>query len=256
MAEIFAWDEGRVLKLFRGNFPEESHRESSIARMAYAQGAHTPQTFEIVEVDGRPGIIYERVEGISLLKALATRPWQVIVLGRGFADLQHTVHRCKIMELPSAHAGLAMAIPKVDNLSLDARQALLKILKGLPDEDWLCHGDFHPENVILSPKGPVILDWPNAARGCPLADVARTVVMLRFGAPVEATPKMMLLAIDILRRQFISAYLHRYFQQSPYSQRLLPQWEVLLAAHRLLENIPGESEGLMKFVTSRLKEWS
>ena len=36
----------------------------------------------------------------------------------------------------------------------------------------LLHLDLHPENVILSPDGPVVLDWTNARGGEPALDVA------------------------------------------------------------------------------------
>jgi aminoglycoside phosphotransferase (APT) family kinase protein len=40
--------------------------------------------------------------------------------------------------------------------------------------DRLLHLDLHPANVILSPDGPVVIDWTNARRGEPAFDVALT----------------------------------------------------------------------------------
>jgi Phosphotransferase enzyme family len=37
--------------------------------------------------------------------------------------------------------------------------------------------DFHPENVLLSPSGPVVIDWTNARCGDPPLDVAMTWVI-------------------------------------------------------------------------------
>ena len=42
----------------------------------------------------------------------------------------------------------------------------------------LLHRDLHPENVILSPQGPVVVDWTNAAAGEPALDVALVWVIL------------------------------------------------------------------------------
>lgn len=36
----------------------------------------------------------------------------------------------------------------------------------------LLHRDLHPGNVMLSPDGPVVIDWTNAAAGDPAFDVA------------------------------------------------------------------------------------
>lgn len=48
----------------------------------------------------------------------------------------------------------------------------------IPFEDArLLHGDFHPANVLLSPQGPVVIDWTNAHAGEPAFDVALTWVI-------------------------------------------------------------------------------
>jgi aminoglycoside phosphotransferase (APT) family kinase protein len=44
--------------------------------------------------------------------------------------------------------------------------------------DRLVHLDLHPENVLLSPNGPVVIDWSNAARGDADDDVALTWAIL------------------------------------------------------------------------------
>ena len=41
-----------------------------------------------------------------------------------------------------------------------------------PDSQVLLHRDLHPMNVILTPAGPVIIDWEGAASGPALYDVA------------------------------------------------------------------------------------
>ena len=41
----------------------------------------------------------------------------------------------------------------------------------------LLHLDFHPDNVLLSRRGPVVIDWSNARAGEPALDVAMTWVI-------------------------------------------------------------------------------
>lgn len=48
----------------------------------------------------------------------------------------------------------------------------------------LLHLDLHPANVILSPAGPVVIDWTNAAGGDPPLDVALAwVILMGSGFP-------------------------------------------------------------------------
>jgi len=43
------------------------------------------------------------------------------------------------------------------------------------------HLDLHPLNVILGPRGPVVIDWPSAARGDPAVDVGLAWVLMAAG---------------------------------------------------------------------------
>jgi aminoglycoside phosphotransferase (APT) family kinase protein len=40
------------------------------------------------------------------------------------------------------------------------------------------HLDLHPDNVILTPDGPVVIDWRNATEGPPALDLAMTALIL------------------------------------------------------------------------------
>ncbi|MFD1910018.1 phosphotransferase family protein [Paenibacillus rhizoplanae] len=57
---------------------------------------------------------------------------------------------------------------------------MLSRLAELPDGEKLCHGDFHPDNILMDDKLWVI-DWMTGVRGNPAADVARSVIMFSIG---------------------------------------------------------------------------
>ena len=87
-AEIFAWQGDKVLKLFLPSIPVDwIDQETETGR--YIQGAHlpVPKLYERVTVSGREGLVYERVDGPSLLTELATRPWKVTRSARLLARL-------------------------------------------------------------------------------------------------------------------------------------------------------------------------
>ena len=43
----------------------------------------------------------------------------------------------------------------------------------------LCHGDFSPENIIVTKSGKLVaVDWVHATQGNASADVARTYLLL------------------------------------------------------------------------------
>jgi aminoglycoside phosphotransferase (APT) family kinase protein len=149
---------------------------------------------------------------------------------------------------------LEKIIQSRQQLSTTIKATLLKLLETLPDGDSLLHGDFHPDNVMVTPHGMVIIDWPNAAQGCPLADVARTTITLRIGEPVGKISLGLLILSRFLRGIFRAAYVREYFRHSPFSEIDLRSWEVILAAQRIGDRIPGEEDKLIRFIEQNLPD--
>ena len=63
-----------------------------------------------------------------------------------------------------------------------------------PPESIL-HLDFHPDNIMLSPDGPVVFDWTNATIGPAAADVAQSWIVgatstVEGGAVIGALVKL------------------------------------------------------------------
>ena len=63
-ADIFAWGENQALKLFKANHPQEwTAQEAFFTKTAYDHGLPVPRVWDLLEVDGRTGIIYDRIDG-------------------------------------------------------------------------------------------------------------------------------------------------------------------------------------------------
>ncbi|MBM3300017.1 MAG: phosphotransferase [Deltaproteobacteria bacterium] len=254
-AEVFAWGDRQVLKLFPPNWPTAAvEYEARATCVAYSSGVNTPRVDEVIERDGRLGIIFERVDGPTMLHVVTTQPWHLWPFARSFAELHFAVHQCTAPQLHSARRSVEGRIQNAPALSADLKRAALRAWAQLPDGDRLCHGDLHPDQIIVSPQGLVIIDWADALRGHPWADVARTSLILRFSPLPPGTPLPMRLITHAFRRLFHSEYLRHYFQLSSATKEPLAAWEAPLAAARLCEEIPGERERLLRLVGARLDD--
>lgn len=250
-AEIFEWGEERVLKLFRpGWSAADADYEYEVARAVEATGYPCPQVYERVEVEGRPGILYQRIRGEPLLAGFQRAPWRFPALARRLARLQVEMHTRVPHGLPDSHEKLKRRIERLEGASEAQRAALLGRLADLPRGDRLLHGDFHLENVYDTPAGPLVLDWVDAACGHPLADVARSVLLLQYSYVDPATPGYAL--IQLLRRLFVRVYLGEYFRHSSHRRADLRPWFAPVFAARLGEDIPGELESLVPFIQREL----
>jgi thiamine kinase len=246
MAEIYAWGDDRVLKLFRaGCVKEHVEREVAGARAALAAGIKTPAVIETTTINGRVGIFFERAPGPTMLQELAARPERALALAHQLATLHARVHETSAANLPGQRPWLLERIRRARRLTAELERDLVAALDRMPDDRVLCHGDFHPGNIILSDTGPVVIDWFDATQGHPLADVVQTVLIVRYAAAPAtdsaAAPEA------ALRRSFAAAYLQRYLELHDSGGELLAAWAPLVAAARLAQaGTTAEREALLE----------
>lgn len=253
-AEVYAWREHQVLKLFHAWCPSSwIEHEVEIGRRITTLALPTPRVLDTVEIEGRSGIVYERVNGDSLTQLVRSKPWRVVHFARQFADLHAQIHHHGVTGLPSLRAALIHDIHEVESLPVQLKDAVLTVAERMPDHESLCHFDFHPEQVLMTMSGPVIIDWTTARQGDPLADVARTSVILRLGR-LPYGGWMTRMITDLWRQTFHRTYLARYFASHPgLSQAQFHQWVAPVAAARLYERIPGEEEKLLQLIRTTLE---
>jgi len=248
-AEIFDWGTDHILKLYRDWCPAHwVENEARVVHTIAAAGIPTPAAGEILEVNGRRGLVYERVQGPSMLHELNARPWTLLRHARHLAELQAQFHQINVPGLRSTRSDLENSIRHAPHLPQALREKTLALVASLPEGDNLCHGDFHPDNILLARGGPVIIDWMTATHGSPWADVARTSMLLQVGARAAGSQ------VNPLVLQFINlfhhAYLSRYRSLRPDPQGEYARWMPVICAARLNEEIVKEREGLVQMVKS------
>ncbi len=139
-AEIYSWEGEWVLKLFHTWFPvEDVHYEATVTRSVHAAGLPVPKVGEIVEVDRRIGLLYQRVDGVSMWSRLQARPWKTIQFAHTLAKLHAHVHTKVVLDQgqpkpPGQHQKLINKLNTAQGLSEELRQAALLTLEKLPIE--------------------------------------------------------------------------------------------------------------------------
>ena len=140
---------------------------------------------------GGTEIIMARIDGRSMLDELGRRPWRTMALLSELADLHDRLHAISAPGwLPEFSAGGAVL-----------------------------HLDLHPLNVLMTARGPVVIDWANARAGAPLADVALTYALLRGGHIPLARPVARVL--EAARAPMINrAFARRYVGDPEFDQHI------------------------------------
>jgi aminoglycoside phosphotransferase (APT) family kinase protein len=249
-ADVHAWGERRVVKLYTAGVPEAAaRREAELANAARRAGAPAPAAFEVVSVGGRHGVVFERIDGPTLLSVLLNRPDQAAHAASTLAALHADLHARHGGGLPPLHERVAHRIAACSLLPPDVRDRVAAIAAALPPGHALCHGDFHPGNVIVGSSGPSVIDWYDAACGPAEADLARTLLLIEHAdLPGGSSP-----AVERLRAALRDAYLRDYHAARTIDAARLGAWIVVAAAARLVESrSAGERTRLLEVVTRGL----
>lgn len=234
---MYGWGRGAVAKVPDLGTPEDwIYCEARYTAAVRDAGAPAPRLLGIEQVNGRAASIYERVHGPSMWQYVVDRPDRAVHYGQVLADLHGALFDLvPPVSLPSQRDRLTCKIRRAAR-EVDASLAdALDLLTDRPDPPRLCHGDFHPGNVILAPDGPMIVDWFDACRGDACADVARSSLLLLddgLSAPqhLPGADRMTLVALA-------EAYMARIMHRFPVPADVLERWQAIEAVARLAEGV-------------------
>jgi aminoglycoside phosphotransferase (APT) family kinase protein len=249
-AEIFAYGDGRVLRLFREAAAGAwMHREIAAMEAVRTVVPLVPETFGTVEIDGRPGIVMQRIDGPDLLTRIASRPWTVWSAGRMLGDVHAQLHEVVApAEIESLKEAGKRRVPQSPLVPPEIAEWGLAAIDKMPEGDRLLHGDFHPANILLASTGPIVIDWPNVTRGDPDADVARSLLMLDIGEVPPGSPIVVRYGEKVARGFLKSAYLRAYRRRRLIDDESIARWYPLRAVDRLTENIVEERARLLAII--------
>jgi len=178
-AEVYEWGPDKVLKLYFERFGEDWAKfEARVGRTVHEAGVASPAVYDMVEVDGRKGVIFERIHGTSMLRQVLAEPWNVFNYAKDLVELQYSIHCCSAENLPTQKERFAIRINSTRELTQPEKRRIMEYIDRLPDGNSVCHGDLHFNNIIISKNKLVPIDWTSAYQGNPSGDVARTCLMM------------------------------------------------------------------------------
>ena len=251
-AQILVWDKNQVLKLFRKGFTlSHVQKEEKISRSVYEAGLPVPAVYGTIQVEERYGILFERIDGPVMLEEMMSKPNELKHMTNLLTELHAKINSIKIKEIQTLHHKLRSQIQNATLLSEREREVTLMALDRLPKDNTLCHGDFHPGNIIMSTQGPVVIDWVDASQGDYHADVTRTYLLFQVAEPDFLEHPELNRVFSLVKKYLVDIYLERYSEMQYLSQKLLDMWKLPVAAARLSEGLSQiENDRLLSVVKS------
>jgi Ser/Thr protein kinase RdoA (MazF antagonist) len=174
-ADVYPYGPGEVLRRYRK--PSDTEREVAAMEIARREGFPVPAARALSDTE----IVMDRLDGPTMLDDLGRRPWRIDHHAEMLAGLHRRLH---------------------------AIEAPAWLPAPLGEGDALLHLDLHPDNVILTPRGPFVIDWPNAARGHGARDVAHTWIVISCSSPTTGAYRRALSVVG--RAIFARMFLRRF----------------------------------------------
>ncbi|WP_405156491.1 phosphotransferase family protein [Paenibacillus sp. FSL K6-0108] len=258
-AEIFEYTSNQIMKLYHADFPAEAvQNEFRITDAVFRKGLPVPQARLFKDDESRKGIIFERIEGNTMLSLMIQEPVLIKELSCQMAVCHHSLHAQNDEEgvLPAQKQILTGAIRNTSLLSEEEKIQIITYLSTLPDRKQICHGDFHPDNVMVNETRDQywVIDWMTGMSGDPAGDVARSWVILMSATLPEDTAPAILKGFEGVRNLLLDDYIRHYLQISGISRQEMDAWILPVAAARLNESLPGvEADQLIKLVHDRIR---
>ena len=231
--KLIVRDGATVLKIFGPEYKvSDILNEAMNEARAAETGLPVPKVLEVMKMRDHWCIRREFVAGRTLSDAMAADKRHLDKLLAQFVAIQAEIFKKTSARMGNLSDKLDRQI-SASPLPRETRYDLHVRLQGLPRGTALCHGDFNPSNVIITPKGDWrVIDWSHVRLGDPLADVARTYLLFWLSGHIAAAEKYMALACEALKVKLpdvqkwlpIVAAAESSRDQTPKNHELLVHW--------------------------------
>lgn len=195
-------------------------------------GLNIPKISEVTMIDGKWAIIYDYIEGKTLAQLMEEDPDNKAKYLEMLVDLQIDMHSKSCPMLNKLKDKMNRKISQSD-LDATTRYELHTRLEGMPKHNKLCHGDFNPSNIIITPDNKAyIIDWSHATQGNASADVARTYLLFWLNGDIDGA----------------KAYLELFCKKSNTAKQYVQKWMPIVAASQSVKGNAQEREFLLSWV--------
>ena len=225
-------DGDACIKVYGGEYTRADVLGEALNQALAAEaGVDVPRVLRVEQLAGKWALESDYIRGETLAQLIARHPEKAKQYIALMAKLQVQTQRRRAPRLGLLKERLARALERAP-LCAARRYALFARLEGMRREESLCHGDFNPENIIMTARGaPCVVDWESAARGDSAVDAAITWLYFKLEMGEDAA------------REYIDIYC---LKSNTERQRVLG-WAPLAAAALAADANARRRERLLSF---------
>ena len=227
--------EGKTIKLFVENYSKADILNEALnqARVEEGTDLNIPKLEEVTKINGRWALVSEHIEGTSLEELMNQNPEKLDEYLNLFVDIQLEILSKDVPLLNSIKDKFRRKLNNTTLIGDNTKYELLQRLEGMKNHTKLCHGDFNPSNIIITPEGKhYVIDWSHVTRGNASADSARTFLLFSMQKKASLAEK----------------YLDLFSKKSNIDKANIQRWIPIVAATQLTKGKPEEQDFLNRWI--------
>ena len=226
-------DGENCVKVFDENYSKADVLNEALNQARVEEtGLNVPKIKEVMTLDGKWTIVSEYIAGKTLDRLMKENPERKHEYLERFVDLQIEVQSKTCPLLGKLKDKMQRKISQAD-LDATARYDLHTRLESMPKHNKLCHGDFNPSNIIITPDDKAyVLDWSHATQGNASADVARTYLLFWLNGDNDGAHE----------------YIDRICKKTDTAKQYVQKWMPIVAASQSVKGNEKEREFLLSWV--------
>jgi len=227
--ECFRIDDETIVKLY---FPrvknEEIMREKELSKKAFVMGVPTAISYDIVESDGRLGVVYELINSKTITEMIKEGKQDLNSIMNMYVKMCKDIHVIQVEDpsIPSFKEINRIDIGTITGITDEERQLLHKFLDMVPEDKAFNHGDLNPNNIMVQNNEPCLIDMGEIGYGTPLFDISRIMFSMKFFNPKEGMNTFFNLPRDEVDKLF-NMFMEKYFGNADVSKIDYPNIEWL-----------------------------
>ena len=173
---VYRYDPETIVKIYHnGASLEEIRLEKDLCRKVFIKGINTAIPYDVVKVDDYYGSVAELLSAQSIAKLLRENPDSLEENVAIYTELLKKIHATPVKpgEMPSIkETGINWVNFLQPYLPADQWEKLSSMMKAIPEPEFMIHGDYHANNVMIQNGEPLLIDMDTVAFGHPVFDFA------------------------------------------------------------------------------------
>lgn len=248
-ADIYSIENDKILRVIRNRKGKTFETEKHLFPVLAEHHINVPAVYEYIENEDMLAQVMQKIVGNTMLEQMQRHPQKLVQeikkLARMHAQLLNIQSNCGLHSIKVIFNYFISMPPCLDNKLIDFAS---KIMKELPINNYICHGDFHPGNILVQNDTYFIIDWSGAYCSDFVSDIAHTYLLMTHVPEVPGQSQKIHEVISSFGSYMAEVYLKEILKLKEFSLSDFSKWTVVMSFLRVYYGMPSERPNRINYL--------